>query len=113
MLVSFAYVLACRLLDLILLVCRSDRSKEVEIVVLHHELAILRRQVARPRLTRRDRLLLAALRPCAAVRGVASVRRGAADALALASRARPAPLDVPAAAARAPAARPVDPGAGP
>jgi hypothetical protein len=42
-LVSFVYVVACRLFELILLVARGDRSKELEIVVLRHELAILRR----------------------------------------------------------------------
>ena len=61
MLVSFVYVFACRLLELIVLLGRRDRSKELEILVLRHELAILRRQVARPKLTPRDRLLLATL----------------------------------------------------
>jgi transposase InsO family protein len=60
-LVSFVYVFACRLLELIVLLRRRDRSKELEILVLRHELAILRRQVARPKLTPRDRLLLATL----------------------------------------------------
>jgi hypothetical protein len=57
----FAYVLARRLFELIVLLARGERSKELEIVVLRHELSILRRQVARPRLSRRDRLLLATL----------------------------------------------------
>jgi hypothetical protein len=37
------------------------RSKELEILALRHELAILRQQAARPKLTRADRALLAAL----------------------------------------------------
>jgi putative transposase len=60
-LVSFACVLARGLFELIVLHARGDRSKGLEIVVLRHELSILRRQVARPRLSRRDRLLLATL----------------------------------------------------
>jgi putative transposase len=60
-LVSFAYVLACRVLEFVVLLVRGDRSKELEIVVLRHELSILRRQAARPQLTPRDRLVLSAL----------------------------------------------------
>src|SRR6058998_2654317 len=60
-LVSFVYVVACRLFALVLLLGRSHGSKELEIVLLRHELAILRRQTRRPQLTARDRLVLAAL----------------------------------------------------
>jgi hypothetical protein len=41
-LVSFVYVVACRLFALVLLLARSDRSKELEILLLRHELSILR-----------------------------------------------------------------------
>lgn len=61
MLVSFVYVVACRLFALVLLLARSDRSKELGLLVLRHELSILRRQVARPRFEPADRLVLAAL----------------------------------------------------
>jgi len=59
--VSFVYVLACRLFELVVLLGRGERSKELEILVLRHELSILRRQVCRPRFEPCDRLLLAAL----------------------------------------------------
>ena len=58
---SFAYLVARNLFALVTLVGRSRRSKEVEILVLRHELAVLRRQTARTRLNRADRALLAVL----------------------------------------------------
>jgi len=59
--VSFLYVLAWRLFELVVLLACRERSKEIEILVLRHELSILRRQVGRPQFAPRDRLLLAAL----------------------------------------------------
>jgi putative transposase len=61
LLVSSFYLVVCRLLALLVLFARGDRSKELEILVLRHELSILRRQAGRPRFEPRDRLLLAAL----------------------------------------------------
>jgi transposase InsO family protein len=58
---SLVYVLARRVFELVVLLGRGERSKELEILVLRHELSILRRQVSRPRFAPRDRLLLAAL----------------------------------------------------
>ena len=60
MLWSFVYLVVRNLFALVWLLARPRRSKELEILVLHHELAVLRRQ-ARPTLTRADRALLAAL----------------------------------------------------
>ena len=58
---SFVYLAVCRLVQLVVLLCRSERSKELEILVLRHELAILRRQPLRARLRPVDRAILAAL----------------------------------------------------
>src|SRR5262245_1353985 len=50
-----------RLVELVVLRLRSERSKELEILVLRHQLHVLQRRVARPRLRSADRVLLAAL----------------------------------------------------
>ena len=61
MLVCRVYVVFCRLVELVVLLGRRERAKELEILVLRHELSILRRQVRQPRFEPHDRLLLAAL----------------------------------------------------
>jgi hypothetical protein len=57
---SLLYILTRRVLDLVALRFRPGRSKDLEIVVLRHELAVLRRQVVRPELSDADRVFLAA-----------------------------------------------------
>jgi len=49
------------LFALVMLLARSDRSKKLEILVLCHELTVLRRRTVRPRIDPPDRALLAAL----------------------------------------------------
>jgi putative transposase len=58
---SFAYLAVRNLFALVWLLARPCRSKELEILVLRHQLALLRRQARQPKLTRADRALLAAL----------------------------------------------------
>ena len=58
---SLAYLVVRRLFELIVVCCRSSGSKELEILVLRHELSILRRHAQRPQLREADRLFLAAL----------------------------------------------------
>jgi putative transposase len=58
---SFVYLVVRNLFALVWLLGRPRRSKELEILVLRHELAILRRQTSRSKLTRADRTLLAVL----------------------------------------------------
>jgi transposase InsO family protein len=57
---ALLYILTRRMLEFVALRFRSPRSKDLEIVVLRHELAILRRQVTRPELSDADRVFLAA-----------------------------------------------------
>jgi putative transposase len=50
-----------KLLGWIVLHTRSDHTKEIEILVLRHQLAVLQRRTPRPRINGTDRALLAAL----------------------------------------------------
>ena len=58
---SVVYALVRNMFGIMLLWSRGEKAKDVELLVLRHEVAVLRRQVSRPALTRCDRLVLAAL----------------------------------------------------
>src|SRR3989454_8632402 len=60
MVFSFLYVVLRRLLELLALRRRGEAQKDIEIVVLRHQLAVLRRQVKRPVFRPADRAFLAA-----------------------------------------------------
>src|SRR3979409_687649 len=55
------YLIFLRLISWAALLARSDTSNDAEILVLRHQLAVLRRQVARPRPSWADRAVISAL----------------------------------------------------
>lgn len=61
MMLRLLYWALRRLLEWMVLLVRSDAANQVEILVLRHELMVLRRQVRRPRCRPADRVLLAGL----------------------------------------------------
>jgi hypothetical protein len=58
---GLAYLLLVRVLGWLALLARSDAAKDVEILMLRHEIAVLRRTNPRPKMSWLDRAVLSAL----------------------------------------------------
>jgi putative transposase len=61
MLSGLAHLTLCRSIQLLALLARGDAAKDLEILVLRHQLGVLRRQITRLKLEPADRALLAAV----------------------------------------------------
>jgi hypothetical protein len=55
------YLALCRSVELLALLTRGDAAKNLEILVLRHQLTVLQRQTSRPKLEPADRALRAAI----------------------------------------------------
>jgi putative transposase len=92
------YLRFCLVVGWLALLSRSSAAKDIKLLMLRHEVAVLRRQVARPHVDWADRAVQAGLARLLPRAIWPRTIRPAGHAAALASRPGPAPLDLPASA---------------
>jgi hypothetical protein len=107
---GLVYLMFARVLSWLALLARSDAAKDVEILMLRHEIAVLRRTHDRPTLTWLDRAVLSALSRLLPTPLRQFAARVAPNAAALARPARRPPLDLPPPTTRPTTNRTADPG---
>jgi hypothetical protein len=99
------YLITLRVFGWIVVLARSEASKDVKILVLRHQLAVLRRQVSTPRPTWADQAILSRAGAASTPDPPTPSVRHTADAPALARPPGEATLDLP----QAPAGPTTDP----
>jgi hypothetical protein len=100
MALRLTYQMFAKLLGWIVLRTRADATKDIEILVLRHQLAMLQRRTPRPRITWTDRALIAALTRLLPGPPTPRAARHPGHHPALAPPTRRPPLDHPARPAR-------------